>query len=199
MAALRELDIRSRYSGDEATGTITDAMVVAETNRGVPILYGGPASPLGQLVGCCTRKAVKEAVMKGKECMPCRSIFDRLSERHLSMAKIASELSKVKSLGLDEKTLESGLTTLLKTEPFYASIVMAAIELDEDLAKGLVPPEFGDSSLVSKRFGAALLSTKNLNNLVPSKNYDYVGLPHFLKQVVISIIKSNIFEKTNKE
>jgi len=63
-AALWELDIRSRYSGDVATGTITDAIIVAKTNRGAPIVYAGPASKLGQLVGYCTRKAVKEAVMK---------------------------------------------------------------------------------------------------------------------------------------
>ena len=66
-AALRELDIRSRYSGDLATGTITDAIIVAKTNRGAPIVYGGPASKLGQLVGYCARKAVKEAVMKANE------------------------------------------------------------------------------------------------------------------------------------
>jgi iron complex transport system ATP-binding protein len=63
-AALWELGIRSRYSGDLATGTITDAIIVAKTNRGAPIIYGGPASKLGQLVGICTRKAVKEAVTK---------------------------------------------------------------------------------------------------------------------------------------
>jgi adenosylcobinamide amidohydrolase len=63
-AALWELDIRSRYSGDVATGTITDAIIVAKTNRGVPIVYGGPASKLGQLVGYCTRRAVKESIMK---------------------------------------------------------------------------------------------------------------------------------------
>ena len=66
-AALWELDIRSRYSGDVATGTITDAVIVAKTNRGAPIVYGGPASKLGQLVGYCTRKAVKEAVMKANK------------------------------------------------------------------------------------------------------------------------------------
>jgi adenosylcobinamide amidohydrolase len=63
-AALWELNIRSRYSGDVATGTITDAIIVAKTNRGAPIVYGGPASKLGQLVGYCTRKAVKEALLK---------------------------------------------------------------------------------------------------------------------------------------
>ena len=66
-AALWELDIRSRYSGDVATGTITDAIIVAKTNRGAPIVNGGPASKLGQLVGYCTRKAVKEAVMRANE------------------------------------------------------------------------------------------------------------------------------------
>jgi iron complex transport system ATP-binding protein len=66
-AALLELDIKSRYSGDLATGTITDAIIVAKTNRGAPIMYGGPASKLGQLVGYCTRKAVKEAIMKANE------------------------------------------------------------------------------------------------------------------------------------
>jgi iron complex transport system ATP-binding protein len=66
-AALWELDIRSRYSGEVATGTITDAIIVAKTSRGAPIVYGGPASKLGQLVGFCTRKAVKEAVMKASK------------------------------------------------------------------------------------------------------------------------------------
>ena len=63
-AVMWELDIRSRYSGEVATGTITDAIIVAKTSRGEPIFYGGPASKLGQLVGYCTRKAVKEAVMR---------------------------------------------------------------------------------------------------------------------------------------
>ena len=63
-AAMWELDIKSRYSGDLATGTITDAIIVAKTNRGAPIVYGGPASKLGQLVGYCTRKAVKASLMK---------------------------------------------------------------------------------------------------------------------------------------
>jgi adenosylcobinamide amidohydrolase len=66
-AAMWELGIRSRYSGDLATGTITDAVIVAKTGRGAPIVYGGPASKLGQLVGYCTRKAVKETLMKANK------------------------------------------------------------------------------------------------------------------------------------
>ena len=66
-AAIWELDIRSRYSGEVATGTITDAIIVAKTNRGLPITIGGPASKLGQLVGYCTRKAVKESILKANK------------------------------------------------------------------------------------------------------------------------------------
>ncbi len=80
-AALWELDVRSRYSGDVATGTITDAIIVAKTSRGAPIVYGGPASKLGQLVGYCTRKAVKEAVMKANE------YCDKHGENALSKAQ----------------------------------------------------------------------------------------------------------------
>jgi adenosylcobinamide amidohydrolase len=63
-AALRDLDLRSRWSGDEATGTITDAIVAAKTGQGPTIQYGGPASNLGQLVAYCTRKAVKNALKR---------------------------------------------------------------------------------------------------------------------------------------
>lgn len=189
MAALKELDIRSRFSGDEATGTVTDAIVVAETNRGAPIIYGGPASPLGQLVGYCTRKAVKEAVMKANECMPCRSLFVRLKERHFSVEKMAAELAKAKSLGVDEKTLAAGLTKTLRTNQFYASIVLAAIKMDEDVTKGLVPPEIGDAKTVSKKFCEALLSKQTPSNVAYSSDYDAVNLPPFLKQALIQIVK----------
>jgi hypothetical protein len=203
MAALRELDIRSRYSGDQATGTITDAIVVAETSRGPPIVYGGPASPLGQLVGGCTREAVKEAVMKANECMPRRSIFNRLRERHLPIEKLAFELSKAKSLNADEKTLAIALTRMLRNDPFSASIVMAAAKMDEDIERGLIPPEFGKIDVVSKKFGDALLSkqaesnAKVLSGSADSSEYDAVNLPPFLKQVLIKTVKNALStEKT---
>jgi adenosylcobinamide amidohydrolase len=39
-AALHDLDVRSRYSGDLATGSITDSVTVATTSRGIPIVLG---------------------------------------------------------------------------------------------------------------------------------------------------------------
>ncbi|MEM2099156.1 MAG: adenosylcobinamide amidohydrolase [Candidatus Bathyarchaeia archaeon] len=195
MAALKELDIRSRYSGDEATGTITDAIVVAETNRGAPVVYGGPASPLGQLVGYCTRKAVKEAVMKANECMPNRSIFDRLRERHLSIEKMAFELSKAKDINASEKGLVNLLMRVLRNDPLYASVVLAAANIDDEVAKGLIPPEFGDIALVSKRFGRMLLQKPGNNSYADVNDYAAVNLPPFLKQVVISMVKTALAEE----
>ena len=101
-AAVRDLDLRSRYSGVEATGTITDALVVAKTGQGNNIEYGGPASKLGKLIANCTRKAVKDAVIKARigGYSPRRSIIDRLAERKLSIQKLSTEISKIKDMQL---------------------------------------------------------------------------------------------------
>ncbi|MCW4044593.1 MAG: adenosylcobinamide amidohydrolase [Candidatus Bathyarchaeota archaeon] len=184
MAALRELDIRSRYSGDEATGTVTDAITVAATNRGAPIVYGGPASELGQLVGFCTKKAVKEAVMKANECMPSRSILSRLKERHLPVEHLASELAKVKSLGVEESAIAALLVKVLQSDALAASVVWAAVKIAEDIEKGVVPPEFGKPETLSKRFGAFF--TKQAG--VSDEEHVAVDLPLFLKDVLIGIV-----------
>ncbi len=190
-AALRELDLRSRYSGFEATGTVTDAMVVAETGRGSPIAYGGPSSKLGQLVGSCTRQAVKEAVMRSKigGFVPQRSVTLRLAERHLSVKKLALELSKVKSLHADAKTLSDVLTKKLAEEPLFASVVFAAVKLSDDFERGLVPAHLGEVNLLGKGF-ADLLSK---NDCAKSQldTYDGVDLPPFLVQVLVGLLKNS--------
>ena len=62
-AALRDFDVRSRYTGDSATGSITDSVTVASTGTGKPLTLAGPASKLGKLVGYCARQAVTEALL----------------------------------------------------------------------------------------------------------------------------------------
>ncbi len=189
-AALGELDIRSRYSGQMATGTITDAVVIGETNRGLPIIYSGPASKLGQLVGYCTRKAVKEAVMRAAECMSCRSVIARLKERHFSIERMASELSKNSDLKIDKGTLEAYLQKALRNDPLVASIVMAALKMDEDIEKGLVPPELGKIEETSRKYGQAFQAYQTTNDRrAESETPDPVNLPPFLKEVLKSIVK----------
>jgi len=197
MAALRELDVRSRFSGDEATGTVTDSIVVAKTSRGVPVVYGGPASELGQLVGYCTRKAVKEAITKANEFMPSRSIRDRLRERHMSIEKLSLELSKVNYLKVNPQKLAK----ILETEPVFASLVLAAVKMDEDVKKGLIPAEFGDIEAVSERFGGlfsqGIKGVKVSNGAKNKSDFEVIDLPPFTKNVLINIVKTALSkEKT---
>jgi iron complex transport system ATP-binding protein len=196
-AALGDLDIRSRYSGQLATGTITDAVVIGETSRGPPIVYGGPASKLGQLVGYCTRKAVKEAVMRAAECMSCRSVMARLKERHFSIEKMASELAKNSDLNADQATLATYLEKKLKSDPLAVSIIMAALRIDEDVEKGLIPPELGTVEETSKRFGQAFQSYRtDCSRQTEEAPQDLVDLPPFLKEVLTSMVRSALSTKT---
>lgn len=189
MAALRELDIRSRFSGDEATGTVTDAVVVAKTNRGDSIAYGGPASKLGQLVGNCTRKAVKEAITKANEFMPSRSVKERLREGHMPIEKLAFELSKVNDLRISSQRL----TKILETEPLFASLILAAVKMDSDVKKGLIPYELGNIEAVSESFGNLLSKTDHGQEIPVGRElknkYASVDLPPFTKNVLINIVK----------
>jgi len=203
-ATLRALDIRSKYSGDSATGTITYSLVVATTNRGSAIKYGGPASKLGRLIGHCTRSAVRESILNQDEYLPCRSIFERLKERQLPIEKLASELSKIKSLNADENALSSYLITILKKDPLSALVLMAAVKIDEDIEKGLIPPEFGKIEVLGKNFTDFLFSKQIHNSTEPlsvntnTKEYDSVNLPPFLRQVLIGMVKSALLEKSTE-
>ena len=133
-AALRDLDVRSLYTGDSATGSITDSVTIASTDIGKTISYGGPASKLGKLVGFCTRKAVTEALIKQEPFWACRTVIDRLKERHLPLEKLAAELSKVEGLAVDAK----GLADILKNNPVALTYLLAAAKLDDDVKKNLL-------------------------------------------------------------
>ena len=181
-AAMRELDIRSRYTGDSATGTITDSVAVAATNNGPKMVLGGPASVLGQLVGNCVRQAVREAINNQGESLPFRSILDRLRERHLSVEKLAAELCNIKSLDIDEATITSELSLILE-DPFAASVVMAAVKFDDDIEKGLVPLEIGKTNASAKRFGELIARTN-----VKQAESKMVNLPPFLRETLIALL-----------
>ncbi len=188
-AAMLELDIRSRYSGIAATGTITDAVVCAKTGLGEPIVFGGPASKLGQLVGFCTKKAVKEAIMKGRECSPTRSLNQRLAERHISIEKMAKELSKVPFLNVTYEGLIKTLNAGINQYPLFASILLAAVRLDEDTEKGLLSPEMPKVNEVAQLFGSRVGGCNKISN-IDEAELSKVGLSPFLKQTLIGLIRN---------
>jgi adenosylcobinamide amidohydrolase len=188
-AAMLELDIRSLYSGTAATGTITDAIVCAETCNGEPILFGGPASKLGQLVGFCTKQAVKEAIMKGRECSPLRPLVDRLSARHLPVEKMASELSKVKRLKKSKEELARSILTMITQEPLAASLILAAVKLDEEIENGILSPELDEIDKLSKSFGERVSGNRIPRAELNEAELSQANLPPFLKRTLIGLLR----------
>jgi adenosylcobinamide hydrolase len=182
-AVLRDFDVRSRYTGDSATGSITDSVTVASTSSGKTISYGGPASKLGKLVGYCTRRAVTEALLKQEPVWACRTLLERLKERHLGLEKLAAEVSKVDGLAVDSE----GLAEILKNNPFAGVYLLAAAKLDDDFKKNLLPTDFGDVNEVSKCFGASAQSKRDCSK---TPSYEFVDLPPFLKHALINIVKN---------
>jgi len=186
-AALRDLDVRSIYTGDSATGSITDSVTIASTHQGKTISYGGPASKLGKIVGYCTRKAVTGALIKQEPNWACRTVLERLKERHLPLEKIAAELSKVKGMDVDEKSLAD----ILKNRPLYNAYLLAAAKLDDDYKKNLLPAELGDASKLSNCFGSLAPSQQDCSKM---PGYDSVDLPPFLKHALIKIVMDALSE-----
>jgi len=86
--ALRELDVRSRFSGDLASGTVTDTVVVACTKRGNPVKYAGTATALGELIGKAVKESVKKAIQKQSKVIANRPLIQRLEERGISLPNI---------------------------------------------------------------------------------------------------------------
>jgi len=182
-AALQDFDVRSFYTGDSATGSITDSVTVASTGLGKAIIYGGPASKLGQIVGFCTRKAVSEALIKQEPFWACRTVSDRLKERQLPIEKLAYEVSKVKGLAVDANSL----TEILRQKPLATAYLLAAMKLDDDLRKKLLPPEFGNLDELRKFYINPSSSTQG-QDCSKMSGYDSVDLPLFLKNVLISLV-----------
>ncbi len=152
-AALRDFDVRSRYSGDAATGSITDSVTVASSGKGTTIVLGGPASVLGQVVGRCARRAVSEALVRQEPFWASRSILDRLKERHLPVEKLAAEASKIKGAAIAAEQL----TAALRKEPSVLLSFLAAAKMDEDYNKNLLPTDFKDWSQIPggcRKFGS---------------------------------------------
>lgn len=181
-AVLRDFDVRSRYTGDSATGSITDSVTVASTSRGKELSLGGPASKLGKLVGHCTRRAVTDALLKQEPVWACRTVLDRLKERHLPVEKLAAEVSKVQGLAVDQDSL----ARILKENPFAGIYLLAAAKMDDDYKKNLLPTEFADWTEISKCFGATIKSDQDCKKTL---DYDSIDLPPFVKHALIKIVK----------
>jgi adenosylcobinamide hydrolase len=162
--ALRELDIRSHFSGDLASGTVTDSVVVACTKRGKTVEYAGTATVLGELIGKSVKGSLKKALQKEQKIMATRSLTKRLEERGISLAKaITLFLETRPKIAEKFKQFNEEIQQAL-SDPKVVPLVIAGLRLDDDVKIGLIPKGMFDQSMVVKTFQTAVINclcTKN--------------------------------------
>ena len=143
--ALRELDIRSHFSNTIASGSTSDAIIVACKEMGEPIKYAGTATELGMMIGQNVKKATKRAIQNYDKTMPERSIINRLSERGIEiddMVNAGLELfMPTHILQSKDKVSELLRDELIKTlsDVNISALILAALRLQEDGENGLIP------------------------------------------------------------
>jgi len=173
---LRDFDVRSRYTGDSATGSVTDSVTVASTGKGKNLILGGPASKLGKLVGSCTRQAVSEALLKQEPFWGTRTVLDRLKERHLPIEKLATEVSKIEGTEVSAEKLAE----ILKNNPPALTSLLAAAKMDDDYKKNLLPTGFQNWAQMAD----------TLEDYKKLQGYNATELPPFIRNVLIRIVRA---------
>lgn len=142
--ALSSLDVRSTSSRDSATGTSSDAILVASTGNGEALRYAGSATELGRLVGECVEEAVRKAVMKHDGIIPHRPLLSRLRERGITMDDLVETAMEMYvphpkfTRERAKKIFERHLFEII-SDVNISALVMAAFRMNEDGERGLLP------------------------------------------------------------
>jgi iron complex transport system ATP-binding protein len=173
--ALRELDVRSRFSGELATGTITDSIVIACTKRGPTIKYAGSGTVIGELIGKTVKKALKKAIHKQEDLISNRPITMRLKERGITIENLTTLFSQIRPSLRENTEKRKKFTAELKqvlTDQNIAALIVAGIRLDEDAKLDLIPEnpanEYGRNFVLHKILQRAVIDYLSKEE-IPSK------------------------------
>ena len=163
-SALRELDVRSRFSGEVATGTVTDSVVIACTKRGRTIKYAGSGTSIGELIGKTVKTALKKAIYKQENMVSNRPLTKRLEERGITIENLTSLFSQIRPVLREDAEKRKQFTTELKqvlSDQNIAALVIAGLRLDEDAKLDLIPEnpanEYGRSFVLHKILQKAVI------------------------------------------
>ncbi len=182
-AALRELDVRSRFSGEVATGTVTDSVVIACTKQGPEIQYAGTGTIIGELIGKTVRKAVKKAIYKQEKLVSNRPITKRLEERGVTVDGMTTLFSQIRPIIRENPEKRKQFTNELEkvlTDQNIAALVIAGLRLDDDARTNLIPEKptnnYGRSFNISRILQKAVIDYMSENNK-PTKHVrpDYLS------------------------
>jgi adenosylcobinamide hydrolase len=215
-AALRELDVRSRFSGEVATGTVTDSVVIACTKRKRTIKYAGSGTVLGELIGKAVKTALKNAIYKQENLVSNRPLTSRLKERGITVENLTTLISQIRPILREDAGKREQFTTELKqilSDQNIAALVIAGIRLDEDAKNDLIPEnpanEYGKNFVLHKILQKAAIDYLSKEER-PSKYVrpDYLSstfsdeLGWFTRSVLSAIMHSvylNIVANQSKE
>lgn len=138
-AALQRLAVRSRYSGDYATGTTTDQFCIACRADGTPLTSASTGVKLGELIGRAVRDATLEALrwQNGLEPSYARSLFHALAacgvKEETFLAEMAPLLAEPK-----HRLLQANLKAVVY-EPLVAAAAFAMAAVLDRLRHGVLP------------------------------------------------------------
>jgi len=164
-SALRELDVRSRFSGELATGTVTDSVVIACTNRGRTLKYAGTGTVLGELIGKSVKAALKKAIYKQEKLVSSRPLTKRLSERGVTVNGLTILFSQIRPSLRENPEMRKQFTQELEqvlSDQNIAALVIAGLRLDEDAKVDLIPEnpanEYGRNFVLHKILQKAVIN-----------------------------------------
>lgn len=173
-AALRELDVRSRFSGEVATGTVTDSVVIACTKQGSEIEYAGTGTIIGELIGKSVKKALKKAIYKQEKLASNRPLTKRLEERGVTVEGMTFLFSQIRPLIRENLEKRKQFTKELEkvlTDQNIAALVIAGLRLDDDARNNLIPEKptnnYGRSFNLSRILQKAVIDYMSEDNKTP--------------------------------
>lgn len=137
------LDVRSGMTGEIATGTNTDGVAIAATQRGEEIPYGGTGTFVGELISKAVISGVIRSVKKSEGIVQGRSMLMRLKERGITVNDVIEAAMKlyVGPPNLKDKYKEYFLDAINEAlkDVNVSALIEAAIRLEDDGRIGLIP------------------------------------------------------------
>ena len=170
-SALRELDVRSRFSGEVATGTVTDSVVIASTKRGPKIQYAGTGTIIGELIGKSVKKALKKAIFKQEKLISNRPLTKRLEERGVTVEGMTTLFSQIRPMIRENPEKREQFRKELEqilSDQNIAALVIAGLRLDDDARANLIPQK-------SKKSTTDYDRSFNLSKILQKSVLDYMS------------------------
>ncbi|MFX1258949.1 MAG: adenosylcobinamide amidohydrolase [Promethearchaeota archaeon] len=193
---LKKFDLRTK-SGNLATGTSTDTIVVCFTNRGKSIEWSGYATKFGQSVGQSVMKALNISLREKVNFKPNRPILDRLLERGINKHDLINAIiemyephSSVEDVDKLKGKIEDILCDLNKDYNLGA-LLLAGIRLNEEVQNESIPN-------LSKDFFSKESPLINSDEIIGTTIANYIGGTRGVKEFYkLNKNKPRILKKLN--